>query len=146
MAHLRTTIRRAVVAQLVGKTAAGARVVATKKVPWGGKELPGVSVYTLEEETDLEQSLRGELRDGAGRVLARRLQVVIQGARALTDAVDDELDALAEEIEAAVDADPTFGVAEVQDAVLASTSIQIDANAEQPVGAVTLAYAVTYHK
>lgn len=136
MAHQRQDIRHAVQAQLVGKTAAGSNVARMKRTPWKSNQLPGISVYTLEETVDQARTLPRELD--------RTLQLKIEGALVLTDDIDDALDALALEIETAVHEDPTFSEA-AADSYLAATDIVIDATAEQPVGSVVLTYRVRYY-
>jgi hypothetical protein len=138
--HPRKLIRDAVAAQLADKTVAQERVVKSKKTPWTSRQLPGIAVYTLDEETDAEAS-----RPTCPRDLRRQLTVSIESALVLRDDIDDALDAFALEIENAIDADPTFGVAGVADAMLVSTAIRIDPQAEQPVGIATLTYLVTYY-
>ena len=136
MAHQRQNIRHAAQAQLLGATAAQDRVLRMKRTPWKTNQLPGISVYTLEESVDQARTLPRELD--------RTVQLKIEGALALADDIDDALDALALEIENAVHADPTFGET-AEDSYLAATDIVIDATAEQPVGSVVLTYNVRYY-
>lgn len=139
MAHQRQNIRKAIIAQLVAaNTAAGAKVFATKRTPWRKGDLPGISVYTLREPVDPESART------APRELERNLQVKIEGALQLAEGIDDALDALADQIERAVDRDETFG-GTASDAVLTDTVLVIDPEAEQPVGSVVLTYTVTYY-
>ncbi|MGN6105198.1 MAG: hypothetical protein ACTHU0_08845, partial [Kofleriaceae bacterium] len=106
MAHPRKLIRHAVVAQLVGATAAGARVQATRVEPLRKGKLPTISVYTLHEPIDQDASAATNPRE-----LTRTVKVEIAGWVAHSDAlpVDDAMDDLAEQIEAAMDADPYLG-------------------------------------
>lgn len=136
MPHQRQLIRHAVQAQLAGQTAALTRVLRMKRTPWKANQLPGISVYTLEESVDQARTLPRELD--------RTLQLKVEGALVLTDDIDDALDALALEIENAIHADPTFGET-AEDSYLAATDIVIDAAAEQPVGSVILTYNVRYY-
>lgn len=143
--HQRQTIREAVVAQLVNKTDAAERVFATRQVPWQRTELPGISVYALEEEVDAGASLLPPFGSGEARILSRNLQLAVVAIVSLTEKVDDALDAIALEIETAIDAAPSFGVAAVKDSVLAATEIEIVEEATRPVGVVRLTYNVEYH-
>src|SRR6266540_3539367 len=115
--HQRKLIREAVRAQLAGKTSAEDRVFKSRILPYGDLDLPAIAVYTRTEPVD-EAS-----RSTAPRELTRNLQLVVEGAVKLSEDVDDAIDDLAAEIESAVDADETFGVAAVDDSFLASTDI-----------------------
>lgn len=102
MAHPRTLIRNAVVAMLIAaNTDAGVRVTATRVEPNKKTQLPAVSVYTLSESIDVEES-----NDHAPRELERHLQLEIAAWVADSDAlpVDVAMDEIAEQIEAAMDA------------------------------------------
>lgn len=137
MAHQRQVIREAVKAQLLGRTAAGPRVFETRELPLKRLELPALSVYALEEAVDAASA------STAPRELKRRLQLAIEGVVVLGADIDDALDALALQVERAVDADETFGGA-ASDSILTSTEIGIKTEAERPTGHIRLTYAVTY--
>lgn len=143
MAHPRKLIRQAVVAQLAGATAAGARVQGTRVEPHRKSQLPAISVYTLREPVDLDASA-----GTAPRELTRDVKVEIVGWVAHSDAnpVDDAMDDLAEQIEAAMDADPYLG-GKAGDSVLEETVMQVledDGRSDPLIGIVTLTYSVTY--
>lgn len=144
MAHPRKLIRHAVVALLVSaNTAAGARVSGTRVEPHKKSGLPAISVYTLREPIDQERS-----EGTAPRELTRDVKVEIVGWVAHSDElpVDDAMDDLAEEIEAAMDADPFIG-GEAGDSVLEETVMQVledDGRSDPLIGIVTLTYSVTY--
>lgn len=102
MAHQRKLIRRAAVALLVSAgTAAGARVKSTRVEAHKPGQLPAISVYALSEDTDPTSA------DTAPIELTRHLKLEIAGWVVGTDAlpVDDAMDDLAEQIEAAMAAD-----------------------------------------
>src|SRR6185312_6120986 len=103
MAHQRKLIRKAVAALLVAaNTAAGARVASTLVDATKQSELPKVVVFTSSEDLDEELSAKS-----APRELTRQLELQIVGLVAHSTAVpaDDAVDNLAEQIEAAMDAD-----------------------------------------
>lgn len=137
MAHARTLIRQAVKAQLLGKTAAVAEVYTTREVPWARSKLPGIAIYALSEPVDPES------RSTAPRELTRNLRLIIEGAVEAKADVDDAMDALALEIERAIDADETFG-GTAGDSVLANTEMGVTVEGNRPVGTVILSYDVTY--
>lgn len=135
MAHRRQQIREATVAALKGKTAAVDRVSKTRAVPYRLNELPAVSVYTVEEE------VVPRLPD-----LGRTVTLAIVGVVSLTLAhpnVDDELDALALEIETAMNADPTLGGAATL-TYLVATAIDVVDEQGRPVGGIRLTYHAKY--
>lgn len=145
MAHPRKLIRHAIVAQLIAaSTAAGARVTGTRVEPHNRKTgLPAISVYTLREPVDQDQSAQTSPRE-----LTRDVKVEIVGWVAHSDAlpVDDAMDDLAEQIEAAMDGDPYLG-GEAADSILEETVMQVveDNGSSDPlVGVVALTYSVTY--
>lgn len=142
MAHQRKLVRQAVAALLTNATAAGARVQATRIDPIGNTKLPFIAVYTPREEVD------PELSTGEPRELTRQVQVEIAGFVAHTDAVpvDDAMDNLAEQIEAAMDADRHLS-GEAAESVLESTETQVraeDGRSDPLIGIVTLTYSVMY--
>jgi len=142
MAHERTEIRNAIVAQLKGpgnnRTAAGARVVKSRLAPPKTASLPFVSVYN-----ELEPIKEGG--DKGSRELERQYEVTICGwVIAASDSdVDDALDALALEIETAMDLDHTLD-SYASTSHLVNTQFGIDLSGERPLGAVSLTYGCTY--
>lgn len=140
MAHPRKLIRQAVVAQLVGATAAGARVQATRVEPHKRSQLPAISVYTLTDSVDEDSESSLEV--------VHELELEIAGWVAASDAkpVDDAMDDLAEEIERAMRVDPYLG-GKAGDVRLTGTTMEVveDNGRNDPVvGIVILTYAVEY--
>lgn len=138
--HQRKVIRDVVVGLLLGRTAAELRVLASRVVPYRKNELPAISVYTLDETVD------GDSASTAPRELTRDLKLEIAGWVAhIPDGplVDDAMDALALEIETAMDADP-FLAGAVGDSILEGTTMAIRGEGDALMGIVTLTYAVTY--
>lgn len=135
--HQRTLIRRAARAALLHRTPAEDRVSTSRFLPWKGKDLPAIAVYTTNESVDpaSEQS--------APRVLTRRLELAVEGLVQISEAVDDELDALALAIERAMHADEWLGDT-VGRCVLTATDIDFSERGNETVGHVRLVYAVTY--
>lgn len=141
VAHPRKLIRDAVVAALTGATAAGSRVKGTRVEPQRNTQLPAIGVYTLSEEVDAQSA------STAPRELKRDLKLEVAGWVADSSAlpIDDAMDALAEQIEAAMHADPYFGDT-AGDSILQSTEMSVlEENAADPlIGIVKLTYTVTY--
>lgn len=136
--HTRQMIREAVVARLLGATAAQDRVYASRLGPWA--TLPGIGVYTLGETIDQGRTLEGGDRRPA--VLGRTLRLAVSGFVAVTDYLDEQLDALALEIEDLM-VEP-LGLDAVLDVRLVETTIELYEESDRQVGGVRLAFEVTY--
>jgi hypothetical protein len=101
MTHPRKAIRLAVIEQLkIGVPSVSDRVFKSRAYPMGRQELPAICVYTLTEPNE-ELTLRGRLE--------RRLALAVDIYARATEAPDDELDDIAEEVEAAMNADRSLG-------------------------------------
>lgn len=141
--HHRRVIREAVVALLqAGETDAGDRVFKNRVLPMrirGDKaELPAILVYSLEEDVDDDSATT------APRELTRRLSLAVDAlAVGADEEVDDDLDQLAEQIEAVMHADPFLGGV-AADSILGGTIIEFDGDGERVIGRVGLTYEVTY--
>jgi hypothetical protein len=140
MAHPRKLVRHAVRDLLVGATAAGSRVTATKVTTHKKTELPAISVYTLTDP----------VRDGSAETSPRELthdpdvEVAIW-VKVDPDAIDpgDAIDDICEQVEIAMDASRFLGGA-AGDSVLAGTEIRPDPDGDPLVFIATLTYSVTY--
>lgn len=138
MAHERKQIRDAVVAALTGETGAGARVFASRALPVR-HDLPTILVHTPDEETDPAS------RASAPRVLMRTAQVQIEAivTAASESALEDAIDAIALEVETAMDVDLNLdGYA--FDSALVSTETIVNGDGDKLLGLARLAYAVKY--
>lgn len=138
MAHERRDIRVAIVAALSGETDAGVRVYASRLAPVRAAELPTILVYTNEEQTDPASAA------SCPRSLKRTVQVSVEGYLKAVDDIDDAFDALALQIETAMDADLNFGGAAF-DSYLAGTELGGKVEGNVPMGVVRLDYVVTYY-
>lgn len=135
--HPRQVIRHAVVAQLTGKTAAGARVYPDRRVAFQRVELPALAVYVPTEAVDIQS------RATAPRELDRRAQVVVEALVQQAEGVDDALDALALEVEDALHGDWTLGGA-ASDLLLTSTETDVVDTGKQLIGVVRLEFEARY--
>jgi hypothetical protein len=138
--HPRAAIRHAVRDLLIAAdTLAGERVHPTRVLSIRKKELPLIAVYTSEEQVDAAT-------DRAPRELTRTIDLEIAawvdpgpgGAK-----VDDAMDAIAAQIEAAMHADPYLADT-ASESVLVSTSMGVQGEGDDLLGLVTLSYDVTY--
>lgn len=135
MAHPREQIAEVVVALLVAAgTAAGTRVVSGRVDPHKKTGLPALSVYARKDPTSDAGS--SEMEDG------HELELVITGW-----AVPDEIDDLADDVEAVMRDDPYLGGL-ASDSTLRGTVIEgkeDDGRSDPIVAIAALTYAVTYH-
>lgn len=101
--HQRKVIRDAAVARVTGVTPAGSRVSAVQVDPYRTADLPALSVYTPSDAVNEEETTQ--------QVLWRDLELEFVGWVVDRDAspAQDQLDALALAIEAAMDADLFLG-------------------------------------
>lgn len=136
--HERQAIREAVVAQLLGETAAEDRVYKSRLTPVRAGALPAISVYTDDETIDPESA------NSAPRELLRTVTVAIEAVAKDRENVDDALDDLALEIETAMDADVNLG-GTAFDCVLSRIEVGLKAEGDKPHGCIRLEYSVTYH-
>ena len=142
MAHQRTLIRRAAVAALVGNTAAEERVYPTRKVPYRGKELPVIAVYTDDEES--------QDADRAPRELDRNVDLSVEAWVATSGDpepnVDDAMDDIALEIEAALHADLHLGnLLDDPGLELTGTSTDLVTVGDLEIGLVVLTFNARYN-
>lgn len=139
MTHQRKNIRDAVVQLLTAAGVAPAgRVFSNRLTQVAAEDLPVVNVYVTEETSRQAHTASPD----ASR---RTLKVSVVGVVAASDetSVDDDLDALAEKIEAALGASPTFA-GTVDLATLTATTLEGDASGEVAVGRVSLDYTAEY--
>jgi hypothetical protein len=138
--HERKQIRDAVVAALSGHTSAAARVYPSRIRSLANEELPAICVYTDAEQTDEPSA------NTAPRELKRSMQVAIEAwvSVVANGPVDDAFDAIALEIETAMDADDSLG-GTVFWAWPSSTEFGIDNKGARPMGCVKIEYTCVYH-
>lgn len=138
MLHPRQVIRHAVVAQLAGKTAAGARVFPERGDAYERSELPAIAVYAPTESTDAQSWATSP------RELDRRALVVVEAALEQNANTLDAVDALCLEIENALHADWTLGGA-ASDLRLTSTEMGVATDGRKRIGAARLEFEVRYY-
>jgi hypothetical protein len=138
MPHPRQLIRDAVVTALTGSTAAGSRVYATKWIATRRSEMPEITVSITDEPVD-------DIGDSAPREYFRRPSIIVEafvGAVGVAD-IDNTVDDLASEIEAAMDVDRYFGGV-LSDSRLSGTEIDVDTEGDRLTARLTLTYVGLY--
>ncbi len=135
MAHVRQQIRAAVVLAL---QPIGVNVYAGRALPLSGpSKPPALAVYTWPDAPNYEEA---EMADGVC-VLSHDLTVNIEGH--YEGGTDDDLDALAVQVEQALYADETLGGL-AQGIRLAGQDAARDGAGQLIVGAVVMSYTVQY--
>ncbi len=136
MAHVRKQIRDRMASTIsTGATLVSSRVYTTRVYPLTDANLPAITLYTGSE---VSNRLNMGLND-----LNRSLTVDVDIYVRATSTFDDDVDAIAVQIEEAIAGDFTVnGLA--KEAVLTGTEIQFSGDAEQPIGVAKLTYSVRY--
>jgi hypothetical protein len=139
--HQRILIRKAIKDLLVaGGTDAGGRVFTGRVDPLFRSDLPAILIYSTEESVEREDIEEVGLRK-------RTAQVVVKGAvRASAGAeigFDDQLDALAEQIEAVMDANPLLNQT-AETVWFDETEFSLSGESEDLLGVVSLTYSISY--
>jgi hypothetical protein len=134
--HARQQIRERIVQEVTGLQTTGSTVYETRIYPHD--VLPSLAVYTLRDQVVEPQTL--------GKQVHRMLRVAIEARAKPADGgatVDDQLDTICAEVEAAIMDDPTLG-SMVQTIELVETEIEVSGTLERPVGVARMLWDVTY--
>ena len=136
MAHVRKQIRDRIASELTSNVSlVSSRVYTSRVYPLTEAKLPAITVYTGSE-------ISSRLNMGVGD-LNRSLTVDVDLYVRATGTFDDDVDAIAVQVEEAIASDFTVnGLA--KEAVLTGTDIQFSGDAEQPVGVAKLTFTVRY--
>lgn len=136
MTHARETIRTAFVTALDGETDAGNKVFNSRVYPLNANSLPGLVVYTPQEQVTTDTI-------GYPRRQTRELQVVVEAYSKTVNEADKVIDDLGEQIEKAIAADPGLG-GNVKDTMLAGVQVTLAADGDVPVAVGIFTYTVLY--
>lgn len=132
MSHARQQIREAVATLVTGLTTTGSNVFQSRVYRLQASELPALLVYTNSETVE-----RSHMTSGLVRELTLRVEGI---AKALAN-IDDTLDTIGAEVEAALGGQEPAGV---EDLVLQSADVTINGEGEQQVGAIVMDFLVRY--
>ena len=136
MAHVRRQIRDRVATLLSQNVSLVKRRVFTTRVhPFNEENLPAISVYTGAEASErMNAGVTDVIRD-----LTLDIDIYVRE----TSKFDDDVDAIAVQVEEAMAGDFTVnGLAKFS--VLTSTEIQFDGEADQILGIAKLTYSIRY--
>lgn len=144
MSHQRTLIRQKVIALLAREktpgewpTIAESRVNSTRVTPYWESELPAINVYNGTDRVDVYNQ--------APRQLRHDFSLIVECvADAMTDGLDDTLDALAREVERVISINDTLE-GECADILLNNTEITIRENGDRFIGAARMEFRVEYY-
>jgi len=139
MTHPRTQLRAVFRARLLNVTAAEDRVYKGRLMPIEEPQLPAIVIHTRDAEEVQERSPSGW--NGFER---RRCIVSVVGIVQSFDDIDDELDTMAQEVEAALQGWTIPGFESADAELLDTKSDDPEFDGALTTGATTLRYAVTY--
>lgn len=138
--HVRTQCRDRAKTLVTGLLTTGANAFAGRPEsrPLQETELPGLLVYTNDEESEMVSGQQGTRRK------SRACELMIHGFAQSTADVDAVLDTIAKEVEAALEADPTLN-GKAKDVYHTGTEKQSDPEAKKPTAEVVLKFTCEYH-
>jgi len=135
--HIRTAIRENVKAALTGIEAVDGRVFSSRISAFEDHELPAIIVSTPTDTVSLLNT--SPVRP---RVQRRDQTIDVVIVASATDSLDDDLDELAEQVEAKMQVDPTLGVQATNLELRGNQSTVIGDGSEMR-GVLKLNYSVT---
>jgi hypothetical protein len=137
--HVRQQIREAVAALLTGLTTSGARVFQSRVHVLADADLPGLVITTNEEQAEFASI-------GSLALLNRQLNLQVRALAKANANLDDTLDTMIKEVEAALSANVTANTLGGLAKSIALSSIYIDMNAdaEKPMGQAVISFNVLY--
>lgn len=141
MKHPRTLIREAVAAQLsanlpkVDERITPARISIHRSTPLFAGKLPAILIYTRDERIEDQPNADPGLRY---RKLELSIEIIASG-----DVAAEEVDVLAQAVEATLDADETLGLL-VEGTRLTRTEVDQGGEGDTPVLAARLSFEVSY--
>lgn len=135
MPSMRTRLRTAAQAALAGLATTGARVYVSRLDPVPDAQLPALKI-----ETNAEAS---ETLDAAESLCLREMDLLVIGLAKATTGLDDVLDQIGLEVEAALAIDPTLGGL-AQTVEYRGARIGFTPDLERPAAEIRLAFAVRY--
>lgn len=139
MSTKRKQIRAAIVEALVDNTDADDRVYPNRVLPLHETELPAILVKTPSEAVSI-YAVASPIE------YERRLQVQIEILADATALLDDVLDILGQQVEAALFEQVTHTLGELcHDVTLVSCETTLDKEGETQIGSLILTYEVVYH-
>lgn len=135
MPHARQQIREAVASALTGLATTGARVHQSRMRPADAAGLPCLLITTDGEQIDTDLQTHQ----------TRLLTITVRGLAKAASNVDDTLDAIASEVEAALNSAGTLGNKVPGGVVLKEIDVDFDDALDKPAGVVVMQYQAGYY-
>lgn len=135
MATVRSQIRDAVVAALTGLATSQSRVFKNRTLELQDGDLPGLRIYTNEEDT-ATASL------GISRIRETTMVLRVEACSKKSSGMDDELETMIGEVLTAIDANQGAGGAKYIEP--RRLEIEMEGAAEKEVGVAKMSYEVFY--
>lgn len=131
----RSAVRKKLVELIAQNTLAEDRVYSNRARSVWPEELPLIAVYTRTENCSEFSK--------APRTIKRELLVAVECIAKADDSLDDTLDQMAEEVEAAIGSDESLGEL-CSDVLLQDTEMTLSGDGNTLYGSAILTYRVTY--
>jgi hypothetical protein len=128
--HVRKQLRDAIAVRLAGLTTTGARVYESRSVPVGDANLPGLLLYTTQEQAQ-DATMSADVE--------RRIELRVEGVAKAAANLDDTLDVISKEVEIALSTPVVIGPASTK-LVYQGASITMRDGLDQLVGVVALTF------
>lgn len=137
--HLRNQIRDAIKSALTGLTTTGSRVYASRDHSMQAADLPGLRIFTGEEQISI-QSL------GVGRLRERKLLLVVEACVKANSAYDDTVDDICKEVEIKIDSAGTQTLGGLCKWIEPTGfQLDIDGDGDKTVAVGRMTFEVTYY-
>lgn len=133
MTHIRTQVRAAAVSALSALTTTATRVFTGRPYPLQASERPGLVVEVLAERVEV-------VAMNADPTLLRTLQLTVIGYTEGDD-IEDRLDVIGAEVEAALGANPTLGGVAL-DTTLSAVDLDVDSEGTKRQGEIRMTFMV----
>ena len=137
MANKAAQIRAAIKTALLNQTDAGSRVYMNRARPTWQEELPILLVYTNSEEVTVHQVSNPF-------TYKRTMNLSVEIALEADEDIDDDLDAVGEQVEYVLYQDHSLGEL-VEDTRLIGTEFSIDKDGDNLLGSLKLTFEVIYY-
>lgn len=131
--HVRQQIRDAAVTALGGLTTTQTRVYANRVHSMGDANLPGLRIYTNDEDVQIASL-------GLYRLLDRTLELVVEACVKENDTFDDTLDDIIKEVEVAL----AGGLSGAKYVTLKRIEIEASGDGDKDVGVGRMTFEVPY--
>lgn len=136
MTHIRQQIRNAIAAAVTGLATTGSSVYTSRVHPLETTDLPALRIYTIRDQAE-------RLTQGNPVRVQRAIQVIIEAVVAVTDALEDELDAIGVEVEIVL-ADNRLGGL-VKDLFLVEATKALTGEGERQAGLLRMEFLADAH-